>query len=338
MPQDFWAKIGAIASTVVNTLISVGQMIYKGLVALGTFLVNLAQAIADWGMRALGAVWNAAVAVAQKVGEALQQLGQWIISFIVDGIKIAFNALFNAFTSSSQPTTNSVKLQASALAQAPPAGDSQQRIASALATTIMTSAVLTILMAVIGAISVVWLATSPMHGIVTQLAKIVGSTIVTVLVMQLVVSLLQTVVDPNQAITALLPRETTTVGSLGFAIADLALIVGGYIRQLMQPMKSLAKWLPVAMMYFIFSIWLLALSATVMAQGASRVNCLASVLIDAIAVFISFYALTDRDYDLHPSFKQWYGLFVVVSDLSGIASLALGLYDLGTDTVSLLRT
>jgi len=56
MPQAFWQKIGAAASTVVNSLLVVGPMIYKGLVALGTFLVNLAEAIVDWGMRALGAV------------------------------------------------------------------------------------------------------------------------------------------------------------------------------------------------------------------------------------------------------------------------------------------
>jgi len=29
MPQDFWQKIGAAASTVVNSLLCVGQMIYK---------------------------------------------------------------------------------------------------------------------------------------------------------------------------------------------------------------------------------------------------------------------------------------------------------------------
>jgi len=40
MPQDFWTKIGAIASTVVNTLVYVGQLIYQGLVALGTFLAD----------------------------------------------------------------------------------------------------------------------------------------------------------------------------------------------------------------------------------------------------------------------------------------------------------
>lgn len=82
MPQDFWSKIGAIASAVVNTLVQFGQMIYKGLVALGTFLVNLAQAIADWGMRAIGAVWNAAVQVAGAVASALSTAMGWLVSWI----------------------------------------------------------------------------------------------------------------------------------------------------------------------------------------------------------------------------------------------------------------
>ncbi len=47
-----------------------GQMIYKGLVALGTFLVNLAEAIVDWGMKALGAIWEKVVAVAQAAKAA----------------------------------------------------------------------------------------------------------------------------------------------------------------------------------------------------------------------------------------------------------------------------
>ena len=84
MPADFWTKIGASASTLVNVLVCasqpscLGQMIYKGLVALGTFLVDLARAIVDWGMRQLGALWNTIVAVAQK---AAQGLGQLLDSF-----------------------------------------------------------------------------------------------------------------------------------------------------------------------------------------------------------------------------------------------------------------
>jgi len=46
----------AAASTVVNSLVYAGQLIYEGLVAPGRFLVDLEQAIADRGMRVLGQV------------------------------------------------------------------------------------------------------------------------------------------------------------------------------------------------------------------------------------------------------------------------------------------
>jgi len=78
MPADFWQKIGAATSTVVNSLVYFGQMIYKGLVALGTFLVNLAQAIADWGMKALGAVRDAVGVAVQKIAETLSSLFDFI--------------------------------------------------------------------------------------------------------------------------------------------------------------------------------------------------------------------------------------------------------------------
>jgi hypothetical protein len=42
-----------------NSLVAVGQLVYDGLVALGTFLADLAEAIADWGMRFFGVVSKA---------------------------------------------------------------------------------------------------------------------------------------------------------------------------------------------------------------------------------------------------------------------------------------
>ncbi len=99
MPQDFWSKIGAVASAVVNTLVQFGQMIYKGLVALGTFLVNLAQAIADWGMKALGAVWNAAVSVAQTAANLMQRFLEWVVRLGVETAKAAMDPLVSLLRS-----------------------------------------------------------------------------------------------------------------------------------------------------------------------------------------------------------------------------------------------
>jgi len=95
MPADFWQKIGAVAPTVVNSLVYVGQLIYKGLVALGTFLVDLGKAIADWGMRALGAVSNAVAGVVQTVSQALSTLVSWIIETSISLIKQGIEGLLN---------------------------------------------------------------------------------------------------------------------------------------------------------------------------------------------------------------------------------------------------
>ncbi|HEX9339913.1 MAG TPA: hypothetical protein VF992_01905 [Thermoplasmata archaeon] len=85
-----WAKVtnGATGAApdgmpgFVNVLVQLGQMFYDGLVALGTFLVNLAEAIVDWGMKALGAVWNTVVAVAQAATTVLNQFASWVLDFI----------------------------------------------------------------------------------------------------------------------------------------------------------------------------------------------------------------------------------------------------------------
>ena len=76
-----WAKVtnGATGAApdgmpgFVNVLVQLGQMFYDGLVALGTFLVNLAEAIADWGMKQLGQLWNTIASTVQKAMDWLSQ-------------------------------------------------------------------------------------------------------------------------------------------------------------------------------------------------------------------------------------------------------------------------
>src|SRR3989441_726095 len=94
LPQDFWSKIGAVTSTVVNSLVYVGQLIYKGLVALGTFLTDLATAIVEWGMRSLGALWQAVTTVAQKIADAAVSLFYWVEDFFVG----LFTTIINGFS------------------------------------------------------------------------------------------------------------------------------------------------------------------------------------------------------------------------------------------------
>ncbi len=87
MPQDFWDWLGNIAKTIVNDLITAGQLIYGGLVAMGTFLVNLAEAIWEWGMQAAGQVSQAVVEAVEKVGQVLGELVNLFVSAVSAAIE-----------------------------------------------------------------------------------------------------------------------------------------------------------------------------------------------------------------------------------------------------------
>jgi predicted RNase H-like HicB family nuclease len=90
MPQDFWQKIGAAASAVVNSLVVVGQMIYEGLVAHGTFLQNLGEAIWEWGPKVLEHMGEApciyratpiVLDVKLKLSATVHREGAWFVSW-----------------------------------------------------------------------------------------------------------------------------------------------------------------------------------------------------------------------------------------------------------------
>jgi hypothetical protein len=108
MPKGFWDKISGAANAVINSLVRVGQLIYDGLIAISTFLANLGEAIWNFGMKVLGQVWNNAVAVAQRLGEALNRFVDWFvqtatgvitnaISALVNGLKTLFDATIGRF-------------------------------------------------------------------------------------------------------------------------------------------------------------------------------------------------------------------------------------------------
>lgn len=93
VPQGFWEKINAAATQAVNVLLVAGQLIYEGLVAMGTFLVDLGQAVWAWGMQAAGEVWEAAVEVVEKANQVLQALVEWAEWFITQVLAAPVNAM-----------------------------------------------------------------------------------------------------------------------------------------------------------------------------------------------------------------------------------------------------
>ncbi len=98
MPQNFWGKIGAVASGVVNTLLAVGQLAYKGLIALDNFFVAFGQAVADWGIRLVGAYLQASAAVRnaiQKTLEVLEETIRWAIQAAAIAIQASLGAVLD---------------------------------------------------------------------------------------------------------------------------------------------------------------------------------------------------------------------------------------------------
>ena len=79
-----------------NALVIVGQLVYKGLVAFGTFLRDLGQAIWDWGMRALGAVRDAVVGAVQRAADSFGQFINWIVDFAIRTFEAALQGILSA--------------------------------------------------------------------------------------------------------------------------------------------------------------------------------------------------------------------------------------------------
>lgn len=71
------------------------------------------------------------------------------------------------------------------------------------------------------------------------------------------------------------------------------------------------------------------------AQAETVNTLLQSVLLDASAFVISLSALIDPGMQLHSSLKQWYGVFWVVNEITGIVAVATSLVELGFDTAKL---
>ncbi len=90
MPQDFWDWLGRIATTIVNGLLTAGQLIYGGLIAIGNFFVALGEAIGAWGMALVGTYQAALTAVqeaVQKAADVLMDLVNFFVALVSAAIE-----------------------------------------------------------------------------------------------------------------------------------------------------------------------------------------------------------------------------------------------------------
>ncbi|MFQ5848871.1 MAG: hypothetical protein ACE5IQ_14510, partial [Candidatus Methylomirabilales bacterium] len=131
MPQDFWDWLGSIVNTIVNGLLTAGQLIYGGLIAIANFFVVLGEAIVDWGMALVGTFQAALGAIQQAVEKVMDVLGA-LVNLFVSAVQAALQAILaplEAWGSSVIAATEEV-VAAALLFDASP--ETSQRLATAM--------------------------------------------------------------------------------------------------------------------------------------------------------------------------------------------------------------
>ncbi len=310
MPQDFWQKIGAVASTVVNSLVVVGQMIYKGLVALGTFLVNLAEAIVDWGMKALGAVWETIVDVGNKAAQAMNQLATWIFSILQALIDVAFKPLIDAFNRWRSGVATSMALSVAAARTGPPlasSGASNPLDASVSAFVEQILTIESVMMLAVAVLAAVELATKPFNWYAGPVASFVGKYLVKVIVFTIIAAVVGTAVDVfigNPMI--LLPSPIPDWSDWIFSISDLIVIfmMHRYLRPDWSFLSEVGRYGPKVVGTFeglkniLLGLILLTVSSVIPtavgALGYSQIGMVSygtMVVLDVVALIFSVHGL-----------------------------------------------
>jgi hypothetical protein len=240
MPADFWQKIGAIPSTVVNSIVYVGQLIHKGLVALGTFLVNLAQAIGDWGLRMLGAVSQAVTGAVNAVAQALNKLLEAIINAVVNGVRALLDTLIKPIVDMITEFKQSIFGAIRSLNTGP----SADAFATAMGAALFSSQLFFVIMLLSVGISVAEKITMVGSGgfgaiLMNTLVPLVRDMLIVAIVSLAVVKILNSALPAPDQIASKVPAQFEIVGKLSFGAAKFLEKFGLYYAAETRGFKSL---------------------------------------------------------------------------------------------------
>ncbi len=326
-----WAKVtnGATGAApdgmpgFVNVLVQLGQMFYDGLVALGTFLVNLAEAIVDWGMRALGAIWEKVVAVAQKAGEVFNQF--------VDGLVQAIMAIWNSIV---VPLTKPIvdaylawANEVAALVMSIRSLSADDFVRGLIQLTFFSAFALAIF-AIIVAFSVAEKTTNAMTLGLANVAGIVIGAIAGLIIGMLVVAAINAWLG-SAVIENLLPPRFNEVTGATFTVAQFL-----FAYELAQrPLKPI-QGVETALKDSILGLMILGVSAVIRATlGETVFGLTLLVVADVIALYLALSGLKDmikisgRGANL---VRGWYPFLYPVT----VAMNAIGIATTATDLVS----
>ena len=320
MPLDFWQKIGAVASTVVNSLVYVGQMIYKGLVALATFLVDLGKAIVDWGMKALGAVQQAAAAVVQAAWNLLQKLVEAIVNAVVTAIRTLLDSLV-------QPILNMIEDFKAGIARAVSSlsiSTTADSFATALGTVLFGSQLFFALMLLTVGVSVAEKITMVGSGgigaiLMNTLIPLVRDMLIIAVVGLLVVKVLSSVLPSEDQITSLVPTEFERAAKLSFGFAKFFEKLGLYYAAETRGFKSL----PAVEKGFLYSFFGLVILLAGLALDAlpDKVAAQAGkVLLDGASIYMVWKVGTPSLGKAKGPLSRAYPLMFPVGEAIGLVS------------------
>jgi hypothetical protein len=319
----------------VNSIVYVGQLIYKGLVALGMFLVNLAQAIGDWGMRALGAVSQAVTAAIQVASNLLSKFVEAIVNAVVGAIRALLDAVI-------QPILKVIEEFKAGIVQAIESlnvATTADAFATALGSVLFGSQLFFALMLVTVGISVAEKSIMVGSGglgaiLMNTLIPLVRDMLIAAIVGLVVIKVLSSVLPSEDQITSLVPAKFEVAGKLSFGFAKFFEKLGLYYAAETRGFKSL----PAVERGFLYGIVTLVvlLVGLVLDSLPDRVHALVGkVLLDGLAIYMAWKVGTPSLGKAKGPLTRFYPLMFPVGDALTLVGKVSSIAFLIADTAAL---
>jgi hypothetical protein len=321
-PADFWHKIGAVVSTVVNGLVFVGQLVYKGLVALATFLVNLGEAVVEWGMRVLGEMQSAASTLVQAATRLLQKLVEAIVNAVLSAIHVLLDTIIQPIVNMIEEVKQNLVLAVRSLSVATTA----DAFATALGSILFGSQLFFGLMLLTVGISVAEKATMVGSGgigafLMNTLIPLVRDLLITAIVGLVVVKVLNTTLPSGEAqVTSLVPSQFEIAGKLSFGFAKFFEKLGLYYAAETRGFKSLPaveKGFLYSFVAFLILLFGLALDNLPDRQAGKA----GKILLDGVAIYMVFFVGTPSLGRAKGPLTRGYPLMFPVAEALGLVAM-----------------
>ncbi len=331
MPQNFWQKVGAVATTLLNSLVYVGQLIYGGLIAIGSFLSDLGQAIYNWGMHALGFINSELDKVKQAVDRAvktLENLLSWALDWVMKLIHSLLDPVIDSIRKMIEDFQSGIVRAFSQLTVETTADS----ITTLLGEAIFGSQLFFVLLLLIVGISVAEKITMVGTGgvgaiVMNTIIPLVRDLLIASIVGMVVVKVLNTVLPEADQVSSLVPRQFSDAAKLTFGFSSffqkLALYAAGRDRE-WNSIALVESAFRMAIVSFILMLMRFAVDASVKPTTTAKASLM---FLDGIAIYMAWVAKVNLGKAKGP-LSHFYPLMspvgdalTIVAQVSSVASL-----------------